>query len=50
MSKLCMKRRQKRRDELSKKHASVRDEMRAIIRDADASLEDKEKAQLKMRC
>ena len=49
MSKLCMQRRERRRTQLSKRYKERRDELRAIIGDADATLAEKEAAQEKIQ-
>lgn len=41
MSKLCMKRRELRRDKLVKKHAKVREELRVVINNPSVDLDEK---------
>lgn len=48
MSKLCMIRREKKREQLSKKFIEKRRALRSIINSQHASLEEKEVAQAKM--
>lgn len=49
MSKKCMKRREAKRVALESKSRAKRDDLRAVIRDPNSSLEEKEQAQKQMQ-